>query len=724
MAEHTMRATVDPDDSASADENMPPARKASSSAAPTWKAPRLACFACRQRKVGCDRQDPCSSCARTGAECWYRDRQRTPTGTQRIHVSAQYERKIDSIDRRLQQVIDLLSHSNLSLTSTHGSPSYNQSTHATHGFAGPETPAPSHPSPSVKQSLITPHIFSQEDSTISTDAALAHGLLETAVRDGPLKDYRSETMDTLRALVGRQTGASCHKEANQRHSSLMRPLSSGDDPMPPAHTVMKALQTMKEDPQFERAGLHMLLTVDSFTESVSKVYSPGGGYSLADFIIVNGGLIDVFLKSSILQKNVHPRREMQQCMKACQANLEIALSQLPLHMPCTMDYTIALLFGVFHAISCSKLSTACSLVATALNMCLTAGLHRASSTHSDTPATKKQKAWVFWHIYSIEKGLSLRLGRPSSSIPDYDITMPLPEAEASGSAGKTNSGAVRWIRLSIVQGKVYKLLYSPAALAKPASSRTAWAHSLSEEARSVWNTGKEGIDKPTSACNEGTAAEGGKPLIHITGDVFFLCTLTLIQKAIPPSPGSGSSFTSECINTAREALDKHHEFCEGILSENGHHIDTYFNWTILYNPFIPFIVIFCHVIETMDDSSDDLVRLKLFVDSLKTARFHSEANANIHCHFEVLHDVALQYSEMKIKTGMEQLNDTGLQLDAYIQSMEQIPDPMCRETANLLLPGLAFRDQPMENDWHGSHMTGAWFQPHQEDWRLRDGNQY
>ncbi|KPM39823.1 hypothetical protein AK830_g6737 [Neonectria ditissima] len=648
------------------------------------------------------------------------------------------ERKIDSIDRRLQQVIELLSHSNPSLTSAHGNPSYHQFAQATHGFTSPEIPAAAHSTPSPSHTLTPPQILFEEDSTISTDAALAHGLLETAVHHGPLKDYRSETMDALRALVGRQSRSPCpHEAASQRHPSLMRPISSGDSPMPSVHTVMKALQTMKggsktstsepetdvmllEDPQFERAGLHMFLTVESFTESVRRVYSPGGGYSLADFIIVNGGLIDVFLKSSILQKDHHSRREMQHCMKACQANLETALSQLPLHMPSTMDYTIALLFGVFHAISCSKLSTACSLVATALNMCLNAGLHRASSMHGDTPAVRRQKAWVFWHIYSIEKGLSLRLGRPSSSIPDYDITMPLPEAESNSSAGKTNYGAVRWIRLSSIQGKVYKLLYSPAALAKPQTSRTAWAHSLAEEARSVWNSGKGDVHEPTSS-RKGHTMEGEKPLIHITGDVFFLCTLTLIQKAVPPPPESRSSFTSECINTARTALDKHQEFCEGILSENGHHIDTYFNWTILYNPFIPFIVIFCHVIETMEDSSGDLVRLKLFVDSLETARFHSEATANIHRHFEVLHDVALQYSEMKIKTGMDQLNDPGLQLDAYMQSMERVPDPMSREAANLLLPGLAFGDHLVGDEWHGSHM---WFQPGQENWGLGEGNQY
>lgn len=152
------------------------------------------------------------------------------------------EKKIDSIDRRLQQVIELLSHTNIGLALAHGDPSYDQFTQATHGLISPEIPAPS-----IRHALITPQILFEEDSTISTDAALAHSLLETAVHKGPLKDYRSETMDTLRALVGgRNRTSSHHGTANQHaHSNPMRPLSSVDTPMPPAHTVMKALQIMK-----------------------------------------------------------------------------------------------------------------------------------------------------------------------------------------------------------------------------------------------------------------------------------------------------------------------------------------------------------------------------------------------------------------------------------------------------------------------------------------------
>ena len=79
---------------------------------------------------------------------------------------------------------------------------------------------------------------------------------------------------------------------------------------------------------------------------IRKVYFPGGGFSLADFIIANGGLIDVFLRSMFLEDDTSKRAILQHHMQACEANLETALSRLPIHMPNTLDYCLALLFGV------------------------------------------------------------------------------------------------------------------------------------------------------------------------------------------------------------------------------------------------------------------------------------------------------------------------------------------------------------------------------------------
>ena len=90
----------------------------------------------------------------------------------------------------------------------------------------------------------------------------------------------------------------------------------------------------------------MFLKAEDFMGFIRKVYFPGGGFSLADFIIANGGLIDVFLRSMFLEEEGSKRTALQHHMESCEANLETALSRLPIHMPNTVDYCLALLFGV------------------------------------------------------------------------------------------------------------------------------------------------------------------------------------------------------------------------------------------------------------------------------------------------------------------------------------------------------------------------------------------
>ena len=133
----------------------------------------------------------------------------------------------------------------------------------------------------------------------------------------------------------------------------------------------------------------------------------------------------------------------------------------------------------------SKSAAAWSLVTTALHMCTSAGYHRAALSKNDTPSIRKQKSWIFWSLYSIEKGLSLRLGR-SSSVADYDITLPLPDLDEIN-CKPYYSCTIRWIKLSSIQGRVYKMLYSPAGVSEPQASRTAWAQSLAAETKRLYS---------------------------------------------------------------------------------------------------------------------------------------------------------------------------------------------------------------------------------------------
>jgi hypothetical protein len=91
--------------------------------------------------------------------------------------------------------------------------------------------------------------------------------------------------------------------------------------------------------------------------------------------------------------------------------------------------------------------------------------------------------------------------------------------------------------------------------------------------------------------------------------------------------------------------------------------------TILYSPFLPFIVVFCHVIEVGDP--DDLFRLEAFVRSLETAKQHSDATAKMYHQCKALYDAALRYAEMPASGGSSgsQPQDNGFdEFDAFIQT--------------------------------------------------------
>lgn len=74
--------------------------------------------------------------------------------------------------------------------------------------------------------------------------------------------------------------------------------------------------------------------------------------------------------------------------------------------------------------------------------------------------------------------------------------------------------------------------------------------------------------------------------------------------------------------------------------------------TLLFAPFIPFIVIFCNVMETRDQA--DLVRLDAFIISIQSASTVSEPAAKMHRLFQVLYNIASRYLELHAQPNSEE----------------------------------------------------------------------
>lgn len=119
----------------------------------------------------------------------------------------------------------------------------------------------------------------------------------------------------------------------------------------------------------------------------------------------------------------------------------------------------------------------------AAQLCQTMGWQDDAMVSEGDERMKNTKFLLFWHAYIIERALSFRLGR-ASVIRDCDITI---SSRLSGNDFPEPWPSVFsfWIGHANIQGKVYELLYSKAALSWPETSLLAHAEDLLAELQSL-----------------------------------------------------------------------------------------------------------------------------------------------------------------------------------------------------------------------------------------------
>lgn len=73
--------------------------------------------------------------------------------------------------------------------------------------------------------------------------------------------------------------------------------------------------------------------------------------------------------------------------------------------------------------------------------------------------------------------------------------------------------------------------------------------------------------------------------------------------------------------------------------------------TLLFAPFVPFIVMFCHVIETQDEA--DLAHLQAFLSSIQSAPSISGPASKLHRLFQVLCRIATGFVNFRVSATLE-----------------------------------------------------------------------
>ena len=256
---------------------------------------------------------------------------------------------------------------------------------------------------------------------------------------------------------------------------------------------------MPEKPPFFCCTIFWFMSAQEFSDLCKEVYFATEEYSEATFVIVNTGLYFIFSELAAGCDDTKTRKSYNWYCELSQINLETCLAQLHLFQPPKTEIIEALLMAVSSGRLCGKYdhanagkatyalhvyrpSMAWVLVSKAAHLCQSTGLHRYSH-EKDDDRMRCRKTSAFWFTFVLDNGLSLGLGR-HPNLHYIEVTTPLtglcinaPEPWQTLFHG--------WIKLSILQGKTYEMLYSPGALSKPDEDRISCAWQLSNELKDI-----------------------------------------------------------------------------------------------------------------------------------------------------------------------------------------------------------------------------------------------
>ncbi|KAE8451664.1 hypothetical protein EG329_003121 [Mollisiaceae sp. DMI_Dod_QoI] len=400
--------------------------------------------------------------------------------------------------------------------------------------------------------------------------------------------------------------------------------------LPPLEAAVAVLRWVKShEDHIKTTWISRILPLEMFAEICRKVYFAVEDYDDVDFILANGYLYYMFSEHVI----VSGLDENREYYTLCRENFQNAFSQLPLLLSPSMKVVAALTLGTFNAVENCKSSQAWTFISTAANFCQTLGYHRSHPPRGDNDSLLATQRRLFWTVYKVEKGLSLRLGR-SSTIRDVDITLPIDQTRPT--------------RLGRIQGQVYDQLYSPAGLSQPYNAeRGRMAEALAKELRDVIKeTRSEVADAITNSSDR--QADTLRVLFLKFDLVCESALLTLILRAIPPAwPSQSDGDSDGCIAVACEVLDMHQQCMIGI---RGCTNDPFLIVrAILYTPFVPFNILFTRAVHFSDLA--DLARLDRFAASLLPEASPPDSITHPYRLYQLLCEAARLYIEANISSS-------------------------------------------------------------------------
>ncbi|RGP68717.1 hypothetical protein FSPOR_5188 [Fusarium sporotrichioides] len=364
-----------------------------------------------------------------------------------------------------------------------------------------------------------------------------------------------------------------------------------------------------------------------------------------EFIIVNITLYFLFTDSAPALTKNKPRDEIHaEYRLLCQRNAETALSKLSFYFGASHNMILALVLGAIYAVEISRPCLAWTFICSAYQSAYSLGYHTCAHGSNQSSNTPNQFGLLFWVIYYLEKHFCLRLGRCSSII-DTEITIPLP-----GSSDTQRNPGMGYFRLIVRAGsltsRIYQELYSTQSIGLSGDLRAQRVVNLSQEFCAIRDESRKNF-KIWAQHRLDHNMHGADVIEYLAklDEVFWWSTLTLINRAVPPQPDFAVNFADECVVAARAALESHQNITLSSELSGLRPLTSYINWLIVSSPFVPFIVMFCNVIE--HENTNDLDTMQAFISSIESATHGSAAIARYHKLFQVFHDVARRFLQLK-----------------------------------------------------------------------------
>ncbi|KAL4885721.1 hypothetical protein BJY04DRAFT_213926 [Aspergillus karnatakaensis] len=519
-------------------------------------------------------------------------------------------------------------------------------------FSGASQVRSNRPSPKKQPLLNETHGI---ESTLFSQVVSVTAFIQSAVENDPdsiMVAEMSPVLDTLRSMVNGQKQENETSEGSRPFSKQLTPgTTTRDLPLPPLDRILAALRAMYDRPPDRFYWPFELGTLGDFLKHVVKACSPGP-MSDMELVRVHCGLYWIFTECSDPGEGCGEGNALNQAYDAeaqtCRNSLETILSNLSIHIMPNYNSIGALYMAGIYCLQHGKPYMSWTFISRASLMSQDLGYQTQHVVALGSPEEAQRMMRLFWAVYTIEKALSLRLGRPST-IRDQDITIPrllLNRQMTSLSSNRLPD----WIHVASLYGRIYDYIHSPSALSQSIPVRETRTKLLAAELEQIMEARTEYYNRP-GLWTDHTIDDNLRQLIIHANKATDYSILSSIYKALPSSNPSCLTPAPECISAAKASLSNS-EVCISMLaamSSWSSNIGIWINEVLRLAPLIPFLTIFCHIIETLDRSClDCLQRLVSRFQTLAQCPRFLSCSRQLRI-FKALSDAATKYVEVKAR---------------------------------------------------------------------------